>query len=72
MLPLHVDDTMAAQRPRRTMSGRHCLCGEGLSLGSDSGDSVSKEYGPDFPFANGEVTKGDLWPDVTLGTSDRD
>jgi len=33
------------------------LCGEGLCVGYDSGDPVSREYGPRFPFRGGEIVK---------------
>jgi arylsulfatase len=56
-LTLYVDDTVAGQQPLRTMSGRYSLCGEGLCIGRDSGDCVSREYGPEFPFSDGEVAK---------------
>lgn len=39
---LHIDDTAVAKEPWRTQSGQFALAGEGLSIGRDSGDSVSK------------------------------
>jgi arylsulfatase len=33
------------------------LAGEGLAIGYDSGDPVSKEYPPKFPFTQGRVIK---------------
>ena len=39
------------------MTGRYSLCGEGLCVGYDGGDAVSKEYKPDFPFTDGRVIK---------------
>jgi hypothetical protein len=32
-------------------------CGEGLSIGRDSGDPVSKEYTAQFPFAGGRIVE---------------
>jgi len=32
----------------RTMTGRYSLCGEGLCIGYDGGDAVSKEYKTEF------------------------
>src|SRR5262249_48085863 len=56
-MKLHVDDVVKAEGPFRTQSGRYALCGEGLSIGIDTGDSVSSEYKPNFEFAGGRVIK---------------
>jgi arylsulfatase len=41
----------------RTMALQYSLCGEGLCIGYDSGDAVSKEYTPKFEFTGGEIKK---------------
>jgi arylsulfatase len=41
----------------RTQSGHYALCGEGLCIGYDSGDAVSEEYQPKFPFTGGRIIK---------------
>ena len=56
-MKLHVDDKVVAQGEFRTMTGRYSLCGEGLCIGYDSGDAVSKEYQAKFPFTDGKVIK---------------
>jgi hypothetical protein len=56
-MKLHVDDKVVAQGPFRTMTGRYSLCGEGLCIGYDGGDAVSKEYQPKFAFSDGKVIK---------------
>lgn len=33
------------------------FAGEGLAIGYDSDDPVSREYGPKFAFTNGEIKK---------------
>jgi hypothetical protein len=48
----------------RTQSGHFALRGEGTSIGRDTGDAVSEQYTPRFPFEGGtivefEVTRGD-------------
>ena len=40
----------------RTQSGHYAICGEGLCVGYDSADPVSKEYAR-FPFAGGRIVK---------------
>jgi len=56
-MKLHVDDKVVAEAPFRTQSGHYALCGEGLSIGIDTGDSVSSEYKPNFEFKGGRVVK---------------
>jgi hypothetical protein len=36
----------------RTQPGHVAIAGEGLSVGRNSGDAVSKEDTPDFPWAH--------------------
>jgi len=52
---LYVDDQVVAEGPIRTQPGHFALCGEGLSIGRDTGDAVSKEYTPHFPFSGGRI-----------------
>ena len=56
-MKLYVDDKVVAEAPFRTQSGHYALCGEGLSIGIDTGDSVSSEYKPNFEFTGGRVIK---------------
>ena len=56
-LKLYLDDKVVAQSEIRTMTGHFSLCGEGLCIGYDSGDSVSSLYKPRFPFTGGEIVK---------------
>ncbi|HEY6270979.1 MAG TPA: sulfatase-like hydrolase/transferase, partial [Terriglobales bacterium] len=56
-LKLYVDDKVVAESEIRTMTGHFSLCGEGLCIGYDSGDSVSSEYKPKFEFTGGRIIK---------------
>jgi len=56
-MKLNVDDKVVAEGKFRIQSGHYALCGEGLSIGIDSGDSVSSEYKPTFEFSGGRVIK---------------
>ena len=56
-LKLYVDEDVAAEEEIRTMSSHFSLCGEGLCIGYDSGDAVSSEYKPKFPFTGGKIEK---------------
>jgi arylsulfatase len=56
-MKLHVDEDVMAEGSFRTQTGRYALCGEGLCVGYDSGDAVSSEYSPKFPFEGGRVIK---------------
>jgi arylsulfatase len=56
-MKLYLDDKVVAEGPFRTQSGHYALCGEGLSIGIDTGDAVSSEYKPSFPFTGGRVVK---------------
>ena len=55
------------------MNGHYAICGEGLCIGRDSGDPVSKEYSPQFPFSGGTVVKVvyDVADDVYLDVETR-
>ena len=39
------------------MLGHFSLCGEGLSIGYDSGDQVSESYQHRFEFTGGKIVK---------------
>ena len=54
---LYVDEDVVAEGPMRTQTGHFALCGEGLSIGRDTGDSVSERYTPFFPFEGGTIAK---------------
>ncbi|QNE34883.1 arylsulfatase [Leifsonia shinshuensis] len=68
---LYIDEEAVASGPQRTQLGRYALTGEGLSVGYDSGDAVTPEYGSvTFPFTGGEIHKvvydvaGDVYLDL--------
>ncbi len=52
---LYIDDEVVAEAPLKTQAGHFALCGEGLSIGRDTGDPVSKEYTAHFPFTGGQI-----------------
>lgn len=54
---LYVNEEVVAEGPLRTQTGHFALCGEGLSVGRDTGDSVSELYTPFFPFEGGRIAK---------------
>ncbi len=56
---LYVNDDVVAQGPMRTQTGKFTLCGDGLCVGYDSADAVSKEYTAteNNEFVNGEIFK---------------
>ena len=54
---LFVDDKAVRNGPVRTQTGHYALAGEGLCIGYDSGDAVSRDYKPKFPFSGGRVIK---------------
>jgi arylsulfatase len=54
---LYVDDDALAEQEIRTVTAFYALCGEGLCIGYDSGDAVSKEYSPKFEFTGGRIIK---------------
>ena len=56
-MTLYVDDKPVASGDFRTQTGHYALCGEGLCIGYDSGDAVSSEYKPKFPFSGGRIIK---------------
>ncbi|HVG95312.1 MAG TPA: arylsulfatase [Chloroflexota bacterium] len=54
---LYVDDQAVATGPMRVMAVQFSLCGEGLCIGYDGGDAVSRAYPPPFPFTGGEIVQ---------------
>jgi arylsulfatase len=54
---LYIDDVMAAEARFKTQSGHYAICGEGLCIGRDGGDAVSKAYESQYPFRGGAVLK---------------
>jgi arylsulfatase len=54
---LYVDDRVEGEVSMRTMPGHFALCGEGLTVGRDSGDAVSARYDGNFPFTGGKIEK---------------
>jgi len=56
-MKLYVDRKIIEEKPFRTESGHYSLTGEGLCVGYDSGDPVSRHYPPTFRFKNGEIKK---------------
>jgi arylsulfatase A-like enzyme len=52
---LFVDENVVAEGPMKTQPGHFTLCGDGLCVGFDSADRVSKEYEGNFPFADGTI-----------------
>jgi len=55
-MKLYVDGKVKAEAPFRTQAGHYALTGEGVCIGYDSGDPVSKSYNYRFPFT-GEIQK---------------
>jgi len=56
-MTLHIDGQTPASAAFRTQCGHYALAGEGLAVGRDSGDPVSKDYQSGFVFSGGEVLK---------------
>jgi len=52
---LYIDDKVVAEGPMRTQSGHFTLCGDGLCVGYDSADRVTREYDGTYPFADGTI-----------------
>ena len=60
---LYIDDQLVAEGPMRTQPGHFALCGEGLTIGRDSGAPVSVEYASPYPFTGGRLRR----VEVSLG-----
>jgi arylsulfatase A-like enzyme len=54
---LYIDDKVVDEQPLRTQPGHFALCGEGLSVGRDTADPVSREYSSPFAFTGGRIAK---------------
>ena len=54
---LYIDDQQVDQGPMRVMAIQFSLCGEGLTVGYDGGDTVSRTYPTRFPFRGGEIVQ---------------
>jgi len=52
---LYVGEQVVAEGPMRAQIGPFTLCGDGLCVGYDSADPVSRSYPPGFPFTGGRI-----------------
>ena len=52
---LYVGEQVVAEGPMRAQIGPFTLCGDGLCVGFDSADPVSRSYPAGFPFTGGRV-----------------
>ena len=52
---LYVGEQVVAEGPMRAQIGPFTLCGDGLCVGLDSADPVSRAYPPGFPFTGGRI-----------------
>jgi len=52
---LYVNDKVVAEGPMRSQAGKFTLSGDGLCVGYDSGDAVSKEYKSPGTFKGGTI-----------------
>lgn len=52
---LYVGEQVVAEGPMRAQIGPFTLCGDGLCVGYDSADPVSRSYPPNFPFHGGRI-----------------
>ena len=52
---LYVDEQAVASGPMRTQAAQFTLCGDGLCVGRDSADAVSKEYTSPARFTGGRI-----------------
>jgi hypothetical protein len=54
---LWVNDGIVAEGPMRTQLAFFTLCGDGLCIGRDSGDAVSKQYPKPSDFRGGAIVR---------------
>ena len=54
---LYIGDEAVAEGPMKTLPIQFSLCGEGLCIGYDGGDAVSRQYTPTFPFTGGQISR---------------
>lgn len=52
---LYIDDRVVDTQDMRTVLSSFSLCGEGLCIGYDSADPVSRVYKDNFTFKNGKI-----------------
>lgn len=52
---LYVDDQIVATGEMRAQIGKFTLCGDGLCVGFDSADAVSRSYRAPFTFTGGKI-----------------
>lgn len=52
---LYVDDQIVATGEMRAQVGKFTLCGDGLCVGFDSADAVSRSYRAPFTFTGGKI-----------------
>jgi hypothetical protein len=52
---LYVGEQVVADGPMRAQIGPFTLCGDGLCVGFDSADPVSRTYSVGFPFTGGRI-----------------
>ncbi len=52
---LYVNDKVVAEGPMRAQVGKFTLSGDGLCVGRDSGDAVSKQYRSPGAFKGGTI-----------------
>jgi len=52
---LYVNKQVVAEGPMKAQVGKFTLCGDGLCVGFDSADAVSKEYSGSNPFKGGTI-----------------
>lgn len=57
---LYVDDEIVATGPMRTQLAQFTLCGDGLCVGRDSADAVSKEYRSPARFKGGTIDQVEI------------
>ena len=65
-MTLYVDDKTRAEGDFKTQTGHYALAGEGLAIGTDTGDPVTREYKANFNFAGGRIIK------VTYDVAEKD
>src|SRR5262249_40807498 len=71
-LKLYVNDQAVGEGKMRTQPGKFALAGEGLCVGRDSADAVSKEYTTPYTFTGGTIKKvtvnvgGDHYVDLEM------
>ncbi|WP_374507172.1 arylsulfatase [Flavobacterium sp.] len=54
-MKLYINDQVVAEGPMKTQPGKFTLSGDGLCVGYDSGDAVSKSYTTPGTFTGGEI-----------------